>query len=322
LLNISTEIRDIRKRYNEKWETFEFWLLLAIAVLIFFEWKYPAEQLDHIAISVALGLALIKKASGRVVHYLVVKRDHTGISKLRKQALLKWLATPLSIENVRFASFEGDETFGSKSEIKSYSAVLNRIVDREEAEHPFTSEHRADLYRRWLYSRQSVLSAYVDDNGQPLAAAVVIPLTKSAYEQYKAGSLDALDIQLHHILGPGQVPYKYLLVDAVAGPKFDLRLLASRLALYHCSIFFDPYDPPVVVFSTTIGRLRDTFAACRFSVTESEWLDGGTDFYLERDFSVINQESTAYDDVQNIFFDVCAAYRRINNTSSVQPIRP
>ncbi|MDE2068862.1 MAG: hypothetical protein KGK01_04265 [Bradyrhizobium sp.] len=199
-LNISTEIRDVRTRYNEKWETIEFRLLLAIAALIFFNWTYASEQLDHFVISLTLGLALIKKVSGRVVHYIVVKRDHTGISKLRKQALLKWLSIPLSIQNVRFASFEDDDAFGSKSIIKSYSAVLDRIIDREEAEHPFTSEDRSDLYRRWLYSGQRVLSAYVDSSEQPLAATVVMPLTKSAYEQYRAGSLDALDIQPHHIL--------------------------------------------------------------------------------------------------------------------------
>jgi len=115
-----------------------------------------------------------------------------------------------------------------------------------------------------------------------------------------------------------------LLVDAVAGPKFDRQLLASRLALCHCSIFFDREHPPVIIFSTTIGRLRDTFAACRFSVTASAWINGGTDFYLERDFSVINQEATAYDDFQNIVFDLSVCYRGINDTFSYEtaPIRP
>jgi hypothetical protein len=311
LLSIWTEIRDIRRRYNEHWETVEFWLLLLIILLQFFDWAYPAEQLDHLALLAALILAIIKKTSIAIIHQLVIRRDHTGITKLRKDALLKWTSLPLPLKQVRFARFEGDDVFESDSLIKKYSSVLDRIVDREEAEEPFTSEDRANLYRRWLFSGQPILSAIVDVNDQPLAASVVLPLTRVAYEQYKARKLDALEIQPHHIVDVNEKSCRYLLVDAVSVLKSDARLLGTRLAFYHCSRFYDPVTPPIVLFSTTSRKIKDIFVTFGFGVSESPWLKGSTDFFLERDFSIINKEDKDYADLQKIVFSLNSIYHSV-----------
>ncbi|MGA2998959.1 hypothetical protein [Bradyrhizobium sp.] len=309
LLSIWTEIRDIRRRYNEQWETVEFWLLLLIVLLQFFDLAYPAERLDHLALLAAFILAIIKRVSIAIIHQLVIRRDHVGITKFRKDALLKWLSVPLPFKQVRFAKFEGDDAFESGSLIKKYSRLLDRIVDREEAEEPFTSEDRAELYRRWLLSNQPVLSVFVDVNDEPLAAAVVLPLTRAAYEQYKARKLDALDIQPYHIVDVNEKSCRYLLVDAVATLKSDARLTGTRLTLYHCSQFYNPVTPPIVLFSTTSRKMKDIFATFGFSVSESPWLMGSTDFLLECDFSVANRGDQSSADLRGIILSLIPSYQ-------------
>jgi hypothetical protein len=172
---------------------------------------------------------------------------------------------PLNPASVSFATFEDVAT------LHDCTRVLDRIADRSN----FLIDKRAALYRRWLYSRQSVLAGLKDDSGKVVCASVVLPLTEDAYGRLSSGALDAIDIESWDIESNSAagVGHRYLLIDAVARLDEARKGLGTRLAIYHCSQFFDPKRPPIIVSSTKVDWLQKFFAYLEFT-SERDKRDG------------------------------------------------
>lgn len=256
-------------KYETCWDLVEFSLTAAVLCLLNLGLERYQNYLDGI-LNWLVFMVLSMKSVSLLIGWWV--RSHVpsisidnrrwwfGFGKFNMQ---KWAMDCFLKQRECFSSFR-IICPGDNDDLHEFAKFCHGLVlDRDES---FSFRKREELYRKWLESEQPCFVAWHDGSGNIIAASIILSLTKEAFEEYwQKGSLDAINIDAHHLSKPSAWNRtQYLLIDVVARNKNFIKTnvrkedrarfvgIGFRTILYHISKFGQITDNnrPAILCST------------------------------------------------------------------------
>ena len=185
---------------------------------------------------------------GRLYSYLISGWQIPEEAYCRNEEDLA-LAARIVVESV---GYHNDHTLSPEKARVLGERIMRRTVD----------EYVDLLLRFWKGNERSVLFATIDENGEPMRVGVnvVVPLTRGAYERFRDGQMEDMDIRPEDIESPSPFVHQNAVNERIlpdmrrakaARESAQIRTLAYQYSSLFPLVYRPSVHPHIITFAGT-----------------------------------------------------------------------